>query len=120
MREISGILADTKELRELIMKHPDYPIAVMCSEDVSCGDYSWTYAPDITCRVAEILDCDQPVKDGYVYNSKIEFEEDLEEHLWETELFPAASEEYAKKRLAEEIAKYEPYWKKCICIYADV
>lgn len=120
MREISGILADTKELRELIMKYPDYPIVVICSEEVNTGEYSWMYAPNITYRVAEILDCDQTIREDYTYNDRIEFEEDLEECLWEAELFPAASEEYAKKRLAEEIAKYEPYWKKCICIYADV
>lgn len=128
-RKTSGILADSTELKKLISDHPDYPIAVVCSEDVNCGDYSWMYASDIRFSVGEILDCEQPVDDCRIYNDRDDFEEDLEEWLWDymcDKLFcdgpyddGEPSEEEFQKKLKEEIAKYDPYWKDCIIIYAD-
>lgn len=117
MRKVSGILADTTELKKLIMEHPSYPIAVLCGENTNSGDYSWMYASDIQFKAGEILDCKQDVNDCIVFNDRDDFEEELEEKLWE-ELEPIAEEEF-QKRLSEEIKKYEPYWKDCIFIYAD-
>lgn len=116
MRKISGILADTEELKKLIAEHPDCPIAVLCSEEVGCSDYAWTYASDIRFEFGEILDCEQEIYDCKIYSDRDEFEEELEEKLWE-DLKPITEEEL-KKRLAEELKKYEPYWKDCILIYA--
>lgn len=118
MIKVSGVLtADTTNLKKFIMEHPDCPIAVLCSEEVGCSDYAWTYASDIQFEFGEILDCKQDIDDRKIYSDRDEFEEELEEKLWD-ELEPIAEEEF-QKRLSEEIKKYEPYWKDCIFIYAD-
>ena len=80
MRKASGILADTTELRKMIMKHPDYPIAVVVGEEANSGDYSWMYASDITFSLGEILDTEQPVNNEMIFNDKDDFYEKLEEY----------------------------------------
>ena len=122
MRKTSGILADTSELRKLILEYPDYPIAVVCSEDVNCGDYSWMYASDITFSVGEILGERTPFEEEIVYCDRDEFEEDLEEWLWEwladdDGTYP--EDEIFREKLEEEKAKYEPHWRKCIIIWTN-
>lgn len=120
-RKISGILADTSELKKLIAEHPDYPICVLASEDANCGDYNWMYCSDIRFEVGEVLDCDQPVNDEIIFNDRDDFEERLEEWLWDelTSDGEEYTEEQFQKFLADEKAKYEPHWKDCIFIYAD-
>lgn len=71
MRKVSGILADTTELKKLIMEHPSYPIAVLCGENTNSGDYSWMYASDIQFKAGEILDCKQDVNDCMVFNDRV-------------------------------------------------
>lgn len=119
MRKTSGILVDTTELKKFIAEHPDYPICVLASEDANSGDHGWMYCSDITFEVGEILDCDQPVDDCVIFDDRDDFEERLEEWLWDELEQPDLEEPEFQKKLAEEKAKYEPYWKDCIFIYAD-
>lgn len=128
MRKTSGILADTTELKKMIAEHPDYPICVLAGEDANCGDYSWMYCSDIKFYVGEILDCEQPVNDEIIFSDRDDFEERLEEWLWDEMCDEMAEDKFDdsepseadfKKRLADEKAKYEPYWKDCIVIRAD-
>lgn len=119
MRRTSGILADTTELKKLIAEHPDYPICVLAGEETNCGEYAWMYCSDIRFEVGEILDCEQPVNDQIVFNDREDFEERLEEWLWDELDQPDVEEPEFQKQLAEEKAKYEPYWKDCIFIFAD-
>lgn len=130
IRKISGILANTTELKKLILEHPGYPIAVLCSENANCGDYVWMYASDIRFGVGTLLDCVQPVDDCCVFNDKDFFYEKLKEWLFEHMCYELnrdimhsddkkPTEEEFKKRFEEEKAKYEQYWKDCIFIYAD-
>ena len=118
MRKVSGILADTTELQKLILENPSLPIAVLCGENSNGGDYSWIYASDIRFALGEVLDCDQPINDEIVYSDRELFDEQLEEWLWDKNL-GELEEEVFQKALAEEKEKYEPYWKKCILIFAD-
>ena len=118
MRKVSGILADTMELRQLILDNPDLPIAVLGGESLNGGDYCWVYASDIRFKLGEILDCDQPINDEIVYSDRDMFNEQLEDWL----RYGSCSElmeDAFQKVFAEEKAKYEPYWKKCILIFAD-
>lgn len=123
MRKISGILADTTELRKMILEHPDYPICVLVSEEANSGDYSWMYASDITFSVEEILDKQQPFKEEMVYSDRDSFEEDfadylnnrLEEEGSECEI----DEDTFQLVLKRELEQYEPHWKRCIIIRAD-
>lgn len=127
MRKISGILADTTELRKLILEHPDYPICVLVSEEANSGDYSWMYASDITFSVEKILDKQQPFNQELIYSDRDSFEEDFEEWLWDDLHAQLADEgndaEMDEKTfqalLKNELEQYEPYWKECIVIRAN-
>lgn len=119
MRKVSGILADTTELKKLILENPNYPIAVLGGDCLNGGDYSWMYATDIRFDLGEILDCDQPINDEIVYSDRDMFNEQLEEWLWEEYRDVTMTEDNFQKMLAEEKENYEPHWKKCILIYAD-
>ena len=82
-----------------------------------------TDCSDVRFGVGEILDCDQPVNDEIIFSDRDDFEERLEERLWDELGQPDIEEpeiqKKFQKRLAEEKAKYEPHWKRCIVIYAD-
>lgn len=127
MRKVSGILADTTELRQMILDHPDYPIVVLVSDEANNGDYSWMYASNITFAVGEILDKQQPFNQELIYSDRDSFEEDFEEWLWEDLQMKMAdrgkgtdlSEEMFQCILKRELEQYEPYWKDCIIIHAD-
>lgn len=127
MRKVSGIFADTTELRKMILEHPDYPIVVLVSEEANSGDYYWMYASDITFSVGEVLDKQQPFKQELIYSDRDFFEEDFEEWLWE-DLHKRMKEEGSDCELDEEafqlvlkkeLQQYESHWKNCIIIHAD-
>lgn len=127
IRQASGILADTTELKKLILQHPDYPIVVLVSEEANSGDYSWMYASDITFSVGEILDKQQPFNQELIYSDRDSFEEDFAEWLWEDlctrmedEGNDAELDDNTFERvLKAELEQYESYWKNCIIIRAD-
>lgn len=127
MRKVSGILADTTELREMILEHPDYPICVLVSEGANNGDYSWVYASDITFAVGEILDKQQPFNQELIYSDRDSFEEDFAEWLWEDLCTRMADkgndaeldDNTFERVLKAELEQYEPHWKNCIIIRAD-
>lgn len=122
-----GIFADTTELKKLILEHPDYPICVSVSEDANNGDYSWMYAGNVTFHIGEFLNKEHPFKQEYVYSDRDSFEEDFAEWLWE-DLNARMTDECDEAELNDEafdsilkaeLEQYEPYWEKCIVIYAD-
>lgn len=115
----------TDELKELIAKYPNYPIVVLVdSEVVANDDYGWWYAPEIRFNIGEILDCEQDINDEKVYVDRDEFEEDLADilgdELSESGDYDEITDEEFDTIVKTELAKYEPYWKKVIQIYADV
>lgn len=107
----------TDELKELISKHPDYPIVVIAGEDAACSDYSYTYCSDIRFGVGIILDCEAICKDEKVYSDEDDFREDMVEYL--AEVYDDVSDEEFEKLVDNEIAKYDSYWKNVIFIYVD-
>lgn len=127
IRKVSGILADTTELRQMILEHPDYPIVVLISEEANNGDYVWMYASDITFYVGEVLDKQQPFNSELVYSDRDSFEEDFEEWLWDDLHARLADEgndaemdeDTFQSVLKRELEQYEPHWKNCIVIMAD-
>lgn len=115
----------TDKLKKLIAEHPDYPIVVLVDGDLPTADYNWTYAASISFSVGEILDCPCPYDEEYVCTDRDEFEERLEDWLWDEMCDEdnagdgvEPSEEQFQERLNQEKAQYEPYWKKVIAIYA--
>ena len=111
----------TDELKQLINEHPDYPIVVLCNNEVCCDDsYCWWYAPEISFSIGEILDCEQDINDERGYTDRDEFEEDLADRLYDSGDYDETTDEEFDAIVKAELAKYEPYWKKVIQIMADV
>lgn len=116
-----NLAKNTEELKCLITEHPDYPIVVLVGIDSSDMDHMYTYCKVVHFKVTEILDCEVPWNEETVYEDKDEFKECMEDWLWYEmkDTIPNLSEEKFEEALKEELAKYEPYWKKVIAIYAD-
>ena len=114
-----NLTKNTDELKRIIAENPDFPIVVLAGEEANCGDYSWMYCSKISFEVGELLDVEVPYQEE-VETDRINFEEQIEEWLWNEmcEEDTEPDEEYFQIALAEEKAKYEPYWKKVITIYA--
>ena len=120
-RPLGMFTAQTDELKKLIAEHPDLPIVVIVNaEVVADDDYNWWYAPDISFSLGEILDCEQDVNDMKVYTDRDDFEEDLQNILYDMEEFENATDEELDQAVKEQLADYEPYWKQVIQIRADV
>ncbi len=117
----TGFVHDSIELRRLIAENPELPIIVLAGQSASSEDYSWQYCLCVSCEVTIILDCETPFRDDHIYNDEDDFKEDLADYLLEyySNEFKGLSDEEFEKRLDEEAAKYEPYWKEVIAIYAD-
>ena len=115
------ITKSTDELKRLLAEHPDYPIAVVAGESANSGDYPYMYCSSISFSITEILDCEVPYQDEFVEVDRDHFNEQIEEWLWDyiCDNDGKPTEDDFQKRLAEVKAKYEPYWKKVIEIYAD-
>ena len=111
----------TDELKKLIAENPDLPIVVLAGTDATDGEQSM-YCADIRFGIDEILDCEVPYME-YVETDRINFEEQIEEWLWDemggNDRATKLSEVVFEEALKETKAKYEPYWKKVITIYAD-
>lgn len=118
---LHSLVRSTEELKKLVAEHPDYPISVLAGEDANPGgEYGWMYCTSIRYEIGEILDCITPVDDDCVFADRDDFEERLAD--WLCEQTPDAdhmSDENWEDLLRKEMEKYEPYWVKAICIYAD-
>lgn len=115
----------TGELKKLIAENPDYPIVVIAGKEANGWGYTWMFCSDISFSIGEILDCECPYETDFVCTDREDFEERFEEWLWDKMCYEdnagdgvEPNEEEFQKRLKEELAKYEPLWKKVIAIYA--
>ena len=120
-KPLNMFIKQTDELKALIEEHPDYPIVVMCSNEVCADDdFLFWYAPCLSFCIGEILDCEQDINDERIYVDRDEFEEDLQNRLADDERYENLSDTEFDNIVKAELAKYESYWKKVICIKADV
>ena len=96
-------------------------IVVLSGTNATDGEQPM-YCGDISFGIDEILDCEVPYM-AYVETDRINFEEQIEEWLWDemggNDRDTKLSEIIFEEALKETKAKYEPYWKKVITIYAD-
>lgn len=118
-----NLTKSTEELKKLIEEHPDYPIVVLAGDEANSGDYSYMYCSSISFGTEEILDCETPYDSEIVCTDRDEFDERFEEWLWDelggNDKPPKITEDEFQENLKAEKAKYEPYWKKVIAIWAD-
>ncbi len=115
----SGFVHDSAELRKLIAENPDLPIVVLVGEYAYSGEWGYEYCSNVSCGVEVILDCEIPFGDGIVPTDKEIFKESLADHLISLPGIEDLTDEEFDTRLKEELAKYEPHWKKVIAICAD-
>ena len=116
----TGYLKDTTELRKLIIENPDLPLVVMAGYDACYSDWSWTYCSKVTAYIGEILDCEQDFNDEHIYEDREFFADDVYDYYYNKrdEHFDETDQEF-EDYIEKQIKKYDPYWKKCIIIYAD-
>lgn len=112
---------NTDELKKLISENPDLPIVVLAGAESTDGEQT-TYCNDLRFYIHEILDCEVPYTE-YVETDRVNFEEEIAEWLWDemggNDKDSNLSETVFEDALKETKEKYEPYWKKVICIYAN-
>lgn len=114
----TNLLHSTEDLRKLIIDNPDLPLLVFAGEDANNGDYSYMSCSCINSHIGEFLDCSQTC-DSRCYTDRDDFEEDLADYLNDLEDVAAMTDVEFDARLKQELAKYEPYWKKCIILYVN-
>ncbi len=119
------ICTNTKELKDLIIQHPELPIVFMCDYEI-CHDTDYRYWPAdrLTARLGKILDCSEPPFEDRCWtdeDDKDNFKEEIffflddkyDDKLQSGEM----SREDFEQKLQEEIAHYNQYWKNCIIVY---
>lgn len=116
MNEGHGLIHDASELRKLIAENPDLPIVVLAGDEANSGDYSWMYCSDVSCNIEYMLDVRTPYDREYVFTDKDDFEERVSDCLYDDNK-DMPDEDY-DELVRSEVAKYEPYWRKVITIYA--
>ena len=111
------IVKDSTELRKAIAENPELPIVVMTSYDAVNDECYCTYCSIVHCEVGEVLDCECPWKEGIVYSSRIDFEEDLADYL--SDIAGKMTDEEFKHFLEVQKSVYDEYWHKAIIVKAD-
>ena len=54
-KPLNMFITQTDELKKLIAEHPDYPIVVLCGNEVVCDDsWGYWYAPRLSFALSEI------------------------------------------------------------------
>ena len=113
-----GVINDASELRKLIAENPNLPIVVLAGEEANSGDYYWMYCSSVSCKICWILDAVTPYDDERIFCDKEEFENAVFDGLWDEDAIGLSDEEY-EAMVKAEVAKYEPYWRKVIAVYAN-
>lgn len=114
-----NLTKSSDELKQLIAENSDLPIVVIVGQYAASDDYGYTYCSDIHFCIDEILDCELPFGEGYVYNDRDDFEDALSDYLADCEEYENLSNEVFNILLTEKLNEYEPYWKKVIAITGD-
>lgn len=112
----SGLLHDCHELRKLILENPGLPLLIFAGQDCNIGEYGYMSCGVVSASVGEFLDCQQTVNDGRCYSDRDDFQEDLENNLYQD--FSGSDREF-KEYVEKILREYDPYWKPAIIVYVD-
>lgn len=118
---MEGLIAQSDKLRQLILEHPDYMIAVVAGEEANTGDYSYAFCSKLDVRVGRFLNVKTPYdrKSGIVFSDEDDFEERIQEVLEDDPKCKDMTDKEFFDLVKEEAAKYADGWKDVIFIYAD-
>lgn len=105
----------TASLRAALAEHPDYPVIIMADTRDCFTEYDYACLRDGRVEVGEYLApavAPQP-REEYIYMSRDELREDLADNLYDL------TDEEFEAELDREMAKFEPFWRDCIIIWAS-
>lgn len=109
---------DSKELREMLVSHKDWPVVFLVDSDV-VGDDCWNwYAGGYSCKEGEVLDCDTDdiIPRGRTYFSREQFRYEVKKYMSHTSRKYLTDEEI-DARTEGICRKYEPCWEKAVIVY---
>ena len=117
---MEGLIAQSDKLRQLILEHPDYMIAVVAGEEANTGDYSWAFCSELDIRVGKFLNVKTPYdREEYVFSDEDDFEERIQEVLEDDPKCKGMTDKEFFDLVKAEKEKYAAEWKDVIFIYAD-
>lgn len=119
--KMEGLIARSDKLRQLILEHPDYMIAVVAGEEANTGDYSWAFCSELDVQVGKFLNVKTPYDraNGYVFSDEDDFEEEIQRVLEDDQKCKGMSDKEFFDLVKAEKEKYAADWKDVIFIYAD-
>ena len=122
-------LNKTDKLRELILKHPDWPIMVMAGESANSGDYNTMCCTEVSAHEGEVLATyDHLGRDDRIYTDLGDYREDVSEYYlldnWNEETGRSdepsdVSDDEYEKILDDVCAKVDDKWRDCIIVEVD-
>lgn len=119
MNKELGIVHDSNPLRELIAENPDLPIVVLVGQEAATDEFAYTYCSWVKAEVGEVLDCETPFRSCYIFNDRDDFRETVENYLADVPEYVKLPDSEYSELVDKEVAKYDPYWKRCIIVTAD-
>lgn len=126
--EFIGFLNKTDKLRELILKHPDWPIMVIAGENANPGDYDTMSCTEVSAHEGEVLATyDHLGNDEHIYTDRDIYRDDVDEYLsfnWDVvtgrsdDPNDCPDDEY-EKILDDLCTKVDDKWRDCIIVKVD-
>lgn len=107
-----NIVNNTKELRKLIIQHPELPLVVIAGSQASNEDYQMCCSY-VKAEIGEFLDNELLDK---AYTDRDELREDIEDYYYSD--FDGTEREF-DEYIDSILNDYVPYWIECILLYVD-
>lgn len=111
---MTSLFVDSKELKVLIEKYPDYPIVVVPVKNL---DAERGY-PDCKFFIGEVFSYPIDNKYNIVFINQQEYKEWLYDEIADEceEIYGDSAGTYIDKQFEKKLKEYEKYWQKCIVI----
>lgn len=108
-----------RELAKAISENPGLPVIFLCASDTpSYCDSDWYYTTAMEVSVIELFNSDE-LGDDYILSDREELREVIEEEYYNDFCnregdISDENQKLLDARVAEEMARVEKYWVKCI------
>ncbi len=110
------MLADSRNLKEMMKKRPQLPVYFLIHEEASNGDYKYETPGAVRVEVGEILNTEKPISDE-IYTDRERFETDLWDKIEDINRYCSTQEN--EKLFEERLNAYEDDWEEAIIVYLD-